>query len=296
MTKFFADDYFHIGQMHIGSGKPCQDYSFSEVINESAFAIVSDGCSTGRHTDIGARIIALSTVHALQEWLKKRHVQFEKLNQSVTQQHNSILLKTIESFNLQFSDLLATCLYVCLTPKVGLISIQGDGVVAKVYRDGSLTFTAYRWNNNTPLYPAYAIMDNYRSFVKAHGDDLNFTSLNVDSYHQDTSGGVRFNSHGISLGDALQGVVSKISEDEIGTLSFVAVFTDGVMQVEGIYWKDAVLELLAFKNLNGEFAKRRMIRFIKDSRNSENKKGPLDDISYAVIRIGHEESKEGPRG
>ena len=67
--RFYVDDYFHIGQMHLGSGKPCQDYSFSGIIDEGAFAIVSDGCSTGRHTDVGARIIVLSTVNAIQRWL-----------------------------------------------------------------------------------------------------------------------------------------------------------------------------------------------------------------------------------
>ena len=56
------------------------------------------------------------------------------------------------------------------------------------------------------------------------------------------------------------------------------------MQADGMNWQDAVLDLLAFKNLNGEFAKRRMIRFIKDSKKND-KKGPLDDISFAVIRI-----------
>src|SRR3989344_1052904 len=104
--RFCVDDYFHIGQMHLGSGKPCQDYSFSGVINEGAFAIVSDGCSTGRHTDVGARIIALSTVNSLQQWLKN---PTGKLNRLVTSQHNLALLKSIEAFNLQFPDMLATC-------------------------------------------------------------------------------------------------------------------------------------------------------------------------------------------
>ena len=36
--NFYVDDYFHIGQTHLSSGKPCQDYSFSGVINKGAFA------------------------------------------------------------------------------------------------------------------------------------------------------------------------------------------------------------------------------------------------------------------
>lgn len=289
--KFYVDDYFHIGQMHLASGKPCQDYSFSGIADGSAFAIVSDGCSTGRHTDVGARIIALSTVNALQRWLKVAKTPINELSKLVTMQHSYALLKSAEAFNLQLPDMLATCLYACLTSDGGLISVQGDGVIAKAHKDGSITLVAYRWDNNTPLYPAYAA-DNYRSFIKAHGDDPNCHSLQVEHHYQDVGGGIQINLQNISLGEAIKGITQEISRDEIDGLSFLAVFTDGVMQVEGMHWKDTVLQLLAFKNVEGEFAKRRMIRFIKDSRNGGEKKGPLDDISFSVIRIDNETSEE----
>jgi len=287
--RFYVDDYFHIGQMHLGSGKPCQDYSFSGVTDEDAFAIVSDGCSTGRHTDVGARIITLSTVNALQRWFKSANAPISKLSQFVTEQHNYAILKSNEVFNLQRLDMLATCLYVYLTPKGGLISVQGDGVIAKVYIDGSMVLTVYRWDNNIPLYPAYA-SDDYRGFIKVHGDSLDLASLKVE-YHYHNASGVRVEWQEVSLGEAIKGITQKISGDEVAELSFLAVFTDGVMQVEGIHWEDVVLNLLAFKTLEGEFAKRRMIRFINDSKKN-NKKGPLDDISYAVIRVGHQSSEE----
>src|SRR3989338_401960 len=287
---FYVDDYFHIGQMHLGSGKPCQDYSFSGVYGDAAFAIVSDGCSTGRHTDVGARVIALSTVNAVQQWLKAADIPINKLGRLVTKQHNYAILKSCEAFNLQLPDMLATCLYACLTPTGGLIGIQGDGVIAKVYRDGSITLAAYRWDNNTPLYPAYAA-DNYNIFVKVHGNDSNLSPLQVEHHHYNALGDVQINLQSISLNEAIKGVTQKISGNEAMELSFLAVFTDGVMQVDGIDWNDAVLQLLAFKNVEGEFAKRRMIRFIKDAK-TDGKKGPLDDISYAVIRIDHEMPKE----
>ncbi len=287
--KFYVDDYFHIGQMHIVSGKPCQDYSFSGLVRDSAFAVVSDGCSSGRYTDVGARIIALSTVAALQE-LRASNTDTHQVSQLVTQRHDQALLKASEAFNLQLPDLLATCLYVCITPQGGLISIQGDGVIAKVYRDGSLTLIAYQWDNNTPLYPAY-VADNYKSFINTHGGDSDFHALKFERYHRAADGSVQINLQSISLANAIKGITLEISGDEIAGLSFLAIFTDGVMQVDGMDWKDAVLQLLAFKSIEGEFAKRRMIRFIKDSK-TENKRGPLDDISYAVIRIDHKTSEE----
>ncbi len=288
---FTVDDYFHIGQMHLGSGKPCQDYSFSGVTNEGAFVIVSDGCSTGRHTDVGARIIALSTANVLQWWLKNQNIPLSKLAERVMQQYSYAMQKSSEAFNLQLLDMLATCLYGCFTPTGGLVSVQGDGVVAKVYRDGSVILIAYRWENNTPLYPAY-MADDFKNFIKAHGDDLSFPALKVEYYHQNDCKGECTNSGSITLDQAIKGITHEIDSTELNELSFLAIFTDGVMQVDGMNWKDVVLQLLAFKNVEGEFAKRRMIRFIKDSRNIGEKKGPLDDISYAVIRVDHEASKE----
>jgi len=288
----YVDDYFHIGQMHLASGKPCQDYSFSGVIDDGAFAVVSDGCSTGRHTDVGARIIALSTVNALQRWLRCQSKTRREIKELVTQQHDYALTRSKEALNLELSDMLATCLYVCCTPDGGLVSVQGDGVVAKVFKDGFIKFSGYQWENNTPLYPAYS-QDNYKRFIQAHGNDPNFHALKVECCRINVDGSMRIDLESISLSNAIEGVVEEISEKELTELSFLAVFTDGVMQVDGINWKDVVLRLLAFKNVEGEFAKRRMIRFIKDSKKDENKRGPLDDISYAVIRIDNKTHEEG---
>lgn len=288
--KFHVDDYFYIGQAHLISGKPCQDYSFSGSCGESSFAIVSDGCSTGRHTDVGARVVALATVNAIQNWAKEKNISIEKIDKIIMDQHKAAITKSMEAFGLELQDMLATCAYVCVTPEGGLISVEGDGVVACVYTDGVVTLTSFQWADNAPMYPAYTL-DGCKSFIDFHGRNLDAPVLKVESYSYDQA-----QSHPavflpisevITLGDAINGNTLKISESELKNLKFIGVFTDGVMQVEGIQWQDAVLDLLAFKSLEGEFAKRRMIRFLKDCR-KDNEKGPRDDISFAVVRIDHQ--------
>lgn len=291
MQKFYVDDYFHIGHMHLVSGKPCQDYSFSGLAGNGALAVVSDGCSTGRHTDIGSRVTALSTVNVIRQHLESQGDLSDKIEQLIMRQNIIATSKFIDTFGLELRDMLATCVYALLAPGGGLIGIYGDGVIAKVYKDGTMVFCSYQWDDNTPLYPAYAL-DNYRGFVSAHGEDLKNNRLTVErcfyrhGQFQETS------RLGITLGDAMKGIHEFISPEIIDGLSFLAIFTDGVMQVEGISWQDVVLELLAFKNLNGDFVKRRMIRFIKDSK-KDGKKGPLDDIACAIIRTETESIEEG---
>lgn len=295
LVRFHVDDYFHIGQMHLGSGKPCQDYSFSGVTDKSAFAVVSDGCSSGRHTDVGARVIALSTVNAIRQRNEGKE-SLVKITQAISQQHKLAINKSMEAFGLDFEDMLATCAYVYLTPGECITHVQGDGVVAIVFKNGSIHLTAYRWDENKPVYPVYA-GDNYFGFINAHGGDLDKPVLNVEFclINKDGQEVLQLERddkyESLSLFTGLSGVSQFLPEKVVEQISFVAVFTDGVMQVDGINWKDVVLELLAFKNVEGEFAKRRMIRFIKDSK-KDDRKGPLDDISYAVIRLDHDTFEE----
>ena len=91
----------------------------------------------------------------------------------------------------------------------------------------------------------------------------------------------------MSLAEGIGAVTIPIRPEELGDLEFLAVFSDGVTQIDGLDWKDAVVQLLAFKTTEGEFAKRRMIRLIKDAQ--AKGKGPVDDIAYAVVRIIQEE-------
>lgn len=293
--KFHADDYFHIGHMHLIAGKPCQDYSFSGVYGDAALAVVSDGCSTGRHTDVGARIIALAAVNALKQWSMDKAVPLDKIDKLITRQHNIAVTKSMDAFGLELEDMLATCAYALLTASGGIINFTGDGVMAKVYSNGTIRLTSYRWANNAPLYPAYAA-DEYKSFIEYHGGKADLPALELEHRFFVSRDKIYVPSapyfESISIENAIAGVTNIIPASEIKDLSFAAVFTDGVMQVEDLSWYDAALELMAFKSLEGEFAKRRMIRFIKDSKR-DGKKGPLDDIAYSVVRIEPESAKEG---
>jgi hypothetical protein len=103
----------------------------------------------------------------------------------------------------------------------------------------------------------------------------------------------------------MRGINFSLSTPDLPAIEYIAVFSDGICQIDGgsiqsitkgpdapflergyLDWRDAVTALLDFKTNHGEFAKRRMVRAIKDSLGYG--RGPQDDISYAVIRIEHE--------
>lgn len=283
MINFYSDHYFHIGRAHLAGGKPCQDYALSEYEEKRAFAIIADGCSSGGNTDIGARMIALATAAAI----KHRNASPE----DIALARKIVMGKASRTLHIAHDDMLATCAYIHLTETGGFIHLLGDGAFALKYRDGSMLMRRFTWNNNMPAYAAYAD-DAFQGFIAAHGGDLTATPLTGEEYEYCPGlGSIQVQAFSATLQQGIEGITVPLSPYQIkDRLEYVAVFSDGVDQVDGMDWKDVIIALLSFKNTAGEFAKRRMIRVIKESQ--ETGKGPLDDISYAVIHIARGEEKE----
>ena len=293
--KFHVDDYFHIGASHLTGGKPCQDYSLSRKIEfDYACGIVSDGCSTGGHTDIGSRFVALSTLNSFSgQWHGGNNGKFtfnfelDCLNKlsSIISERQSFFLNNLRDFTLEPKDMLATCVLSYINAHGAFVHVQGDGVVVIKYRDGSVLMTRYDWAKNAPVYPCYSENDLQHYLTQLHDGDASSATMSIS--RAKTLDGRNFSSDNfvMSFEEAKRGVLTNFSLEQLQDIEFIAVFSDGVCQVENVGWEDAVVRLLAFKNVTGEFVKRRMIRGIKEFH--EVGKGPLDDISCAVIRIEH---------
>lgn len=286
MFRFFTDHYFQIGQAHYTAGKPCQDHAISWSSEDLACAIVSDGCSTGGNTDVGARILTFGTLRAIREVLKVSNGAPEFVSNRQLQ-----LMKATQTFmGLEQGDMLATCIYVHCNQNGGRIKVQGDGVFTFKYRDGAIETQRFEWKDNVPFYPAYKGRE-MEAFIERHGSNLESSRLIKSTvYIPPSPGETSESSENYTLEQGINGINLDFSNRFLEAVEFIAVFTDGVTQIDGIPWHDAVREFLAFKNTTGEFVKRRMIRGIKDMQN--NGKGPIDDISCAVIRVEEVEEEE----
>lgn len=283
MKEFFADHYFQIGFAHLSQGKPCQDYALSGSNSRAACAIVSDGCSTGRHTDVGSRIEVMTTLEAIKSASLNKTNPEEGVKQVETKQRELVNLAK-SALGLDQSDLLATRIYAYLGNEGGYIHVAGDGVIAMKYRDGTIGMGKFEWANNMPFYPAYRDLD-LVEFVIAHGGDMDSLKLTETIATIETDGDFGYKNiiQEYSLREGIDGIMIPIEKEKLETLEFVAIFSDGVTQIENIDWRNAVREFLSFKSVEGDFAKRRMIRGIKQFSKSGN--NPIDDISFGVIRV-----------
>ena len=252
-----------------------------------AYAIVSDGCSSGARTDVGARIVAHSAeVATLEHWKRMKNATAENAAHEIDLHQQVLLTSSKVNLGLVQRDLLATSLYGYFSPQGGIVHVRGDGVIAFLHTDGLLELRRYEWNQNMPLYPAY-FEDNFTAFANAHRLEED-RALTEETWTYRAARGFYCSARlARSVKAGIHGVTTNLERSMMNEVAFIAVLTDGVTQVEGIDWKDAVVSLMSFKSVAGSFAKRRMIRFIKDAQ--KNGKGPLDDIAYAVIRVEKEE-------
>lgn len=284
MAQLYTDHHFHIGSAHLTSGKPCQDYANSVVYNSAALAIISDGCSTGGHTDIGSRVLALSTMAALRDhWITNCDALSETVPQEISLSQKIVSAGIRQLLNLKPQDMLATCVYAYISPNGGFVHVQGDGVVILKYQDKRIEVSKFEWSDNKPFYPAYSEFG-LSNFIQAHGDNLNNLRLSEEKWTQrDEEEFVDCGSANFTLSEGICGITINIPEKLLIDLKFIAVFSDGITQIDKIDWKSAVQMFTAFKNTKGEFAKRRMIRGIRDTQKIG--KGPLDDIACAIVRV-----------
>ena len=321
MLKFHTDSYFTIGNAHLTSGKPAQDHALSGFTKDLACAVIADGCSSGGHTDVGARILTLATMQAMRD---TRTTSID----AVAQLQKRILSSAQGLLGLRKGDLQATCAYACLTPAEGaVVHVQGDGAAAIKRRDGSIVIHHFEWANNAPFYPSYSALGEdwlfftYQGarYIQSHPEILaneaviprailadceqyvetnSLDGISKDVVNLMVSVGQRYpmltvdvfrwpavdtTSLAVRGDDGAYGYVIRLTPEDLHDVELIAVFSDGVSQVDGMGWKSVIIDFLQMKNTNGEFVKRRMIRSIKDARACG--KGPMDDISAAMICV-----------
>ena len=282
--RFNTDHYFHIGKPHVTAGVPCQDYALSIDQEDSALAIVSDGCSTGRHTDVGSRLVTLAFKQAIADTKRFRpDTVFDHLSHELRARFDVNIAQTKTLLGLHQDDLLATCVYAHASMQKLIAHIVGDGVIAVKYLSGDIELFRFDWDDNTPYYPCYT-NGSVDKFIEVHGGDLAGERLTVEHWRGVSEEWEQQETDRHSLLAGMRGLTVEREPDNI---LCVAVFSDGVTQIQGIDWKDAVHQFLAFKNTTGVFLKRRMARAIRDI---EKEGGMLlDDIAGAAIHLEQNE-------
>jgi len=267
-----SDSFFYKGKTH----DVCEDYALSDTVNvalgadspeqKTPIAIVSDGCSSSKDTDFGARVIAKVAAENVRLLIGGNP---ELFGSSVITSARRIA----EHAGWEMGCLDATLLIAASTPEYTDIFVAGDGVVVLAHDNESYTVHDVTYPSGAPRYLNYwHNPDRIEAYEKMYGDLRRVYSYNKGITVSHTSDTPFWN---IRVNNSDFERIVLLSD---GVHSFQRLVTGSGKMYQPVPMLEVLQELIAFKGMKGEFVKRRVKRFAKQTEWENN-----DDVSVAGI-------------
>jgi len=309
-----ADAYFEIGASHT----VCEDYALAGTVDDLSYAIVSDGCSSSKDTDLGARLLAHIAKDVLL-YLKQRKVLyngafihgqfvnlFEELVIKKAQEVRTALQLKVDVFD-------ATLLVAAsIGPYQRIAYVRGDGYVIAKKKNGVSQVFTLNYESNAPYYLSYEMsFDKKTAYEQQYGDvpiyyeeyvigsEGSITLMEKEDCPAKYGGFYQTFDNGSKPAESLANLKIQDILRFTDTIQ-LAVSSDGLNTYEydpKITWPegerpknpgvmDIIPHVTGFKNMVGQFAVRRMNRFRRDCEKDHIIH--QDDVSVAAI-YGYEE-------
>lgn len=267
-----SNAFYAIGSSHT----VCQDYARAGITRsgrglakERCFAVVSDGCSSSAHSDLGARFLTCAAMHALE-------VYGDALD------GNWVIGRAASAADQLGIDrgCLDATLLAAWEGEAGNVHVwaAGDGVVAAKRRDGRIETWSID-DGGAPAYLSYLLKESrMRQYLREGYGARTITH---------TLGGRETRMY------AASGFTPWTTTLDVADYEFVLVFSDGVESFQsdsaptGVQLSPgSVLEhLMALKSTRGEFLVRRCRRFLQ-KHCAQHMWKHLDDLGVAGIYLG----------
>ena len=291
-----ADSYFEIGHSH----KVCEDYALSGVQGDLAYAIVSDGCSSSKDSDVSARLLVHISRDALL-YLHRRKLLYDPnfLESSFRATFEEIVIKKC----LEVKDTLrfpcdifdATLLIAAAVGDVWgrkILFSWGDGYFILKRPSGAVDVISLSYESNAPYYLSYELSQNkHDAYAAEYGSvplHKNIDRISVDGVVDfvdvDVIPSVMQRSYFSVMGEGADFTQIIVSSDGIGTYED----DPGVQPPTGTELRkytalDVIPNMVSYKNPVGEFVTRRMNRLKKEY--ADTHVIHQDDVSCAAINL-----------
>jgi len=285
-----ADHHYEIGTSH----PACEDYALSGTRDGLTWAIVSDGCSSSKNTDVGARILA----HAAQKTLigLSRKMTDEKfMKVSFCSVFYELLQHRIQStrvsLGLDWDSLDATLLLAYARAPLGILAQPlwgamaiGDGHIVVSHGDGSKTHVGISYESGAPYYLSYNMCpEKDEGYRKAFGPDR---KLRVCQTYHRPQGDPDVKEWTESPYAQISYCVDNVADPGFQPAQ-ITLLSDGLGSFENCTWVQdtgqAVRAVTDYKALAGEFVRRRMRGFRKSYEPAGG--SHYDDLACAAITM-----------
>ena len=171
-----SDAYYEIGTAHVA----CQDYALAGSFKDMCYGIVSDGCSSAEHSEIGAQILC----HVTQYYLTLYYDLFLSLNQdSLTSLLGNSILKRADEirklYPISNASLQATLMIGVMFPKKSFTFLWGDGVIIISKEDKCEIIEIDYPETNAPFYLATDLKE-YKKKFGEHQAQIRFKTVSKE--------------------------------------------------------------------------------------------------------------------
>ena len=285
---FHVDSHFVKGASHL----VCQDYATSGITADGVpYVIVSDGCSSAKDSDFGSRILVRAAETAITRitYTMLQMGSFDgELVPVIEGEVKDRIRKVAQALDLPTTPFYATLLIAFYINKKLYLYARGDGTLSVKYHrtaNGEKVHTVshFTYASNAPFYMAYDLVpEDLKSYQIQFNQPLTETV-----YTQPDAAGLRQ-----TLVATMEptSVICKVFDLEGCVLDHVMISSDGLDSyiktagmnpTKGFAYADILTRATDYKNVVGEFIKRRVQRMEAEDR----KEGieHYDDVSVAAI-------------
>jgi len=239
-----TDTFLKIGKTH----QECEDYIISGDY-PCKYLILSDGCSSSKQTEMGARILC----HLAKQYLQYRQDDYRFPSLDYDEMGNWIIHNaelTVRQLGLTRNCLDATLIVAFEHDRRIRIYMYGDGAVIVKNANGTIALMEVEFTQNAPFYLSYRINPEAMDLFHRMKQDLiiksTFENIVENSYAYDYHTQFTY---------------------DLDTFPRVLICSDGISSfIKGTEPEQTIeiaKEFLAYKSMKGEFLKRRMKRAIK---------------------------------
>ena len=293
----FSSSFFTIGKTH----NVCQDYALAGTIQpyKRTYAVLSDGCSSVAHTDIGARLVVLNAV----EQLRNNFIDHSSLGYFALAQSKAYLKSNISALN---EGCLAATLLVAEELADGNVraSVFGDGFILARNRNKTIDILQIDFRNY-PFYPLYLLSDDNiqeyfqkgirtKSVITTTLDPLSTRILgtsvaDIEYTYEDFISKTRQQKS-----SPIEMWTNVFSKEQYDLIMLSSDGIDSFFSKDGIHMlsESVIAQLIDIKTFTGEFMLRRGRAVTRDVCEA---KGWMyyDDVSLAAIYLGGNCINEG---
>ena len=283
-----GDAFFAIGSQHT----ICEDYALAGRNPRQPYIILSDGCSSSEHTDLGVRLLGKSAEKLICQTLsssKPYGTTTEALSHEAFQlSEESLRLAQTCTQNLKIPNtcLDATLLFAYPRKNQLIVHMSGDGVMASRSPQGITVVRILNYSSGAPAYLSYRLdPDRQNRYSQQYGESYTLETLWLDADYR------------LLRSETIQetGITPVLFFLDLSEIELLALMSDGVRSFkkdrDSIELPKIIKNLLSFKNTKGAFVTRRARRFISRFCKKHNW-SHRDDLSIAALYSEPEQGGE----